>query len=55
MDFEFAQVVQMHANQLVPQLLRKQSDTLPTQYDTLNICMMKFGAKKLIFGKMTAL
>ena len=41
------------ANQLVPQLLMKQSDTY--NIDTLNICMKKFGAKKLIIVKMIAL
>ena len=32
MCFVYAQIVHMHANQLIPQLSMKQSDTLPTQY-----------------------
>ena len=32
MDFVDTKIVHMHASQLVPQLLMKQSDTLPTQW-----------------------
>ena len=58
MQFVYAQIVHMRGNQLVPQLLLKQSDTLLTQYhniDTLKICVKKFDAKILIFDKMIAL
>ena len=44
-------MVHMQGNQLVPQLLLKQSGTI----DTLNICVKKFDAKILIFDKMIAL
>ena len=45
----------MWGNQLVPQLLLKQSDTLLTNVDTLNIDVKKFDSKILIFDKMIAL
>ena len=32
MDFVYALIVHMHANQFIPQILMKQSDTLSTQY-----------------------
>ena len=41
------------ADQLLPQLLMEQFDTLPN-VDTLNICMKEFGSEKIIFDKMTA-
>ena len=40
------------ADQLLPQLLMEQFDTLPIQYNTLNICMKEFGSEKIIFDKM---
>ena len=52
------------ADQLLPQLLMEQFDTLPIQCKhiehmhegvyTLNICMKEFGSEKVIFDKMTA-
>ena len=44
----------MRGNQLVLQLLLKQSDCLHN-IDTLNICVKKFDAKILVFDKMIAL
>ena len=38
------------ADQLLPQLLMEQFDTLPIHnVDTLNICMKEFGSKKKYF------
>ena len=46
----------MHANQLVPQLLRKQSDTLPTHYRHIEHLQEEVWCqKKNIIDKMTAL
>ena len=49
----------MQENQLVPELLLKQSDTLLMlclhNIDTLNTCAKMFDAKILIFDKMIAL
>ena len=45
------------ADQLLPQLLMEQFDTIPIQcrhVDTLNICMKEFGSEKIFFDKMTA-
>ena len=43
------------ADQLLPQLLMEQFDTLRLyNVDTLNICMKEFGLEKIIFDKMTA-
>ena len=42
------------ADQLRPQLLMEQFDTLPSQYRSLDICMKKFDAEKLFFDKMAA-
>ena len=42
------------ADQLLPQLLMEQFDTLHIQCYTLNICMKEFGSEKIIFDKMTA-
>ena len=42
------------ADQLLPQLLMEQFDTLLYNLDTLNICMKEFGSEKIIFEKMTA-
>ena len=46
----------MRGNQLVPQLLLKESDTLLTQYRHIeHISVMKFDAKILCFDKMIVL
>ena len=42
------------ADQLLPQLLMEQFDTILYNVDTLNICMKEFGSEKIIFDKMTA-
>ena len=42
------------ADQLLPQLLMEQFDTLPIQYRPLNICMKELGSEKIIFNKITA-
>ena len=47
-------MVPLWADQLLPQLLMEQFDTLPIHLDTMNICMKEFGSEKIIFGKMTA-
>ena len=49
--YAYAIIGHTRADQLLPQLLMEQFDTLP---DTLNICMKKFGSEKIIFDKMTA-
>ena len=44
------------ADQLLPQLLMEQFDTLPIQCNHIeHICMKEFGSEKMIFDKMTAL
>ena len=51
-DFVSAQIVHAWGNQLVPELLLKLSYTLHTHtVDTLNICMKKFDAIKILFDK----
>ena len=52
MTFVHAWIVPFWADQLLPQLLMKQFDTLPLQ--CRNICMKEFGLEKIIFDKMTA-
>ena len=42
MAFVYAWIVPLWADQLLPQLLMEQFDTLPTNVDTLNICMKEF-------------
>ena len=42
------------ANQLLPQLLMEQFDTLLIQCRHINICMKEFGLQNKIFDKMTA-
>ena len=54
--YAFTIIGHTRADQLLPQLLMEQFDTLPIIYyvDTLNICMKEFGSEKIIFDKMTA-
>ena len=53
--YAYAIIGQTQADQLLPQLLMEQFDTLPLQnVDTLNICMKEFGSGKIIFDKMTS-
>ena len=56
MALVYAWIVPLWADQLLPQLLMEQFDTLLIVYnvDTLNICMKEFGLDKHIFDKMTA-
>ena len=42
------------ADQLLPQLLMEQFDTLPIQCRHIEHCMKEFGSEKIIFDKMTA-
>ena len=45
------------ADQLLPQILMEQLDTLPIQcrhIEQMNICMKEFGSQKITFDKMTA-
>ena len=51
--YAYALIGHTRADQLLPQLLMEQFDTLPIQC-TLNICMKEFGSGKIIFDKMTA-
>ena len=55
MHFVYAKIVHVRGNQLVPQLLLKQSETWLHNIDTFIICGKKFDAKILIFDKMIAL
>ena len=50
MAFVYAWIVPSWANQLLPQLLMEQFDTLPIQCRH----MKEFGPEKIIFDKMTA-
>ena len=50
----YAIIGHIRANQLIPQLLMEQFDTLLYNVDTLNICMKEFSSEKIIFDKMTA-
>ena len=52
--YAYAIIGHTRADELLPQLLMDQFDTLPIQVDTLNICMKEFGSEKIIFDKMTA-
>ena len=42
MAFVYALIVPLWADQLLPQLLMEQFDTMPINVDTLNICMKEF-------------
>ena len=48
--YAYAIIGHTRVNQLLPQLLMEQFDTV----DTLNICMKEFSSEKIIFDKMTA-
>ena len=49
-------MVPSRADQLLPQLLMEQLDTLCLHnIGTLNICMKEFGSEKYFFDKMTAM
>ena len=50
--YSCAQIVHTRANQLVPQLLMKQSDTLPTQYRHIEHLHEEVWCQKLITDKM---
>ena len=55
--YAYAIIVHTWADQLVPQLLMEQFDTLPIQCRHIEhtVCMKEFGLEKIIFEKMTAL
>ena len=53
--YAYAIIGHTRADQLLPQLLMEQFDTLPINVDTLNTCMKEFGSKKIIFDKITAM
>ena len=44
--YAYAIMGHTRADQLLPQLLMEQFDTLPIQCYTLNICMKEFGLEK---------
>ena len=44
-------IVHTRANQLLPQLLMEQFDTLPSQCNTLKIYMKEFGQKNVFLTK----
>ena len=48
-------IVHTRADQLLSQLLIEHFDTLPTNADTLNICIKEFGSQKSISDKMAAM
>ena len=50
--YAYAFIVHTRADQLLPQLLMEQFDTLPIHVDTLNICMKEFGSKKNFLTKL---
>ena len=52
--FAYAIIGHTRADQLLPQLLMEQFDTLLYSVNTWNICMKELGSEKLIFDKMTA-
>ena len=54
--FVYAWIVPLWADQLQPQLLMEQFDTLPLQCRHIEhmICMKEFDFEKIIFDKMTA-
>ena len=47
MAFVYALMVPSWADQLLPQRLMEEFDTLPLYIDTLNICMKEFGSEFL--------
>ena len=57
MGYACAYIVHTRANQLIPQLLMKQFDTLPAQYRHMEHWHKEVWCQKLItcFDKMTAL
>ena len=53
--YAYAIIGHTRADQLLPQLLMEQFDTIAIyNVDTLNICMKEFGSEKIFFDKMTA-
>ena len=55
MAFVYAWIVPSWADQLLPQLLMEQFDTLPIHVDTLNICMKEFvcsDSTEILFSKL---
>ena len=60
MAFVYAWIVPLWADQLLPQLLMEQFDTLPNNVDTLNKCMKEFiifvctDSTEIFFSKLRA-
>ena len=55
MGYACAMIVHTRADQLLPQLLMEQFDTLTHTTGTLDICMKKFDNIKITFDKMTTM
>ena len=57
MGYTCAVIVHTWVDQLLPQLLMEQFDTLPSQYRLIGstFCMKKFDYEKNILDKMTAM
>ena len=53
--YAYAIIGHPRADQLLPQLLMEQFDTLPIQCRHMNICMKEFGSEKIIFDKLQLL
>ena len=50
--YAYAIIGHTQADQLLPQLLMEQFDTLPRyNVNTLNVCMKEFGSEKIILTK----
>ena len=52
--YAYAIIGHTQANQLPPQLVMEQFDTLPIQCRHIEPSMKEFGSEKIIFDKMTA-
>ena len=50
--YAYAIIGHTRADQLLPQLLMEQFDTLPIQCRHIEHCMKEFGSEKIIFDKM---
>ena len=52
--YAYAIIGHTRVDQLLPQLLMEQFDTLLYNVDTLDICIKEIGSEKIFFNKMTA-
>ena len=55
MAFVYAWIVPLWADQLIPQLLMEQFDTLPLQYRHIDHMHEGVGSEKIIFDKMISM